>query len=308
MNEQRPSNPEVSQAPEPTSYVVEGNTYRKLIAERDAYRTVANDLARQLRKRTPADTSAPPERAAHEPPASRESEPQIVRGVAEQIGHYIVYGTPGVWGWLPEDHEAQHNCDAMGCGQDHALARFPITRTTEPPGDDLKEATRLLHILYAWYWRPANERDSARVDPLYPARGVGSYSIPLFAAIKALLDRYPYGGPSLTKPAPRLPSGHLLENCPGCDECTGPETRAPHYDAAANFARSCTVADPVDKECSYCFGEGAVSMSNGERRMCTLCTGTGRVPAESAPRSMFDGAPMKVVEWPAIPSKPSSDK
>lgn len=73
-------------------------------------------------------------------------------------------------------------------------------RAAQPPvPDDLKEATRLLHVLYAWYWRPATESDSARVDSLYPARGVGSYSIPLFAAIKALLDRYPYGGPSLTK-------------------------------------------------------------------------------------------------------------
>lgn len=57
-----------SQAPEPTSYVVEGDSYRKLIAERDAYKRIANDLARQLRERTPADPSAPPERAAPETP------------------------------------------------------------------------------------------------------------------------------------------------------------------------------------------------------------------------------------------------
>jgi hypothetical protein len=67
--EQRPSKDQVSQAPEPTSYVVEGNSYRELIAQRDAYKSVATDLARQLRERTPADTSAPPERAGHEPPA-----------------------------------------------------------------------------------------------------------------------------------------------------------------------------------------------------------------------------------------------
>jgi len=69
-------------------------------------------------------------------------------------------------------------------------------------------------------------------------------------------------------------------------------------------------AAPADKACSYCFGEGAVSMSTGyERRMCTLCKGTGRMPAqpESAPRSMFEGAPMKVVKWPELPSKPSRD-
>lgn len=53
---------EPTQAPEPTSYLVEGNTYRRLIAERDAYRDIANDLARQLRNVTPADTDAPPER------------------------------------------------------------------------------------------------------------------------------------------------------------------------------------------------------------------------------------------------------
>lgn len=55
---------EPTQAPEPTSYLVEGDSYRKLIAERDAYRDIANDLARQLREVTPADASAPPERPA----------------------------------------------------------------------------------------------------------------------------------------------------------------------------------------------------------------------------------------------------
>lgn len=55
---------ETTQAPEPTSYVVEGDTYRKLIAERDAYKRIANDLVRQLREITPADTNAPPEKAA----------------------------------------------------------------------------------------------------------------------------------------------------------------------------------------------------------------------------------------------------
>lgn len=48
-----------------------GDTYRKLIADRDAYRSIANDLARQLRKSKPADTNAPSERTAHEPPAAR---------------------------------------------------------------------------------------------------------------------------------------------------------------------------------------------------------------------------------------------
>lgn len=31
-------------------------------------------------------------------------------------------------------------------------------------------------------------------------------------------------GESSTKSPARLASGHLMENCPGCDECTGPET------------------------------------------------------------------------------------
>jgi hypothetical protein len=62
-----------------------------------------------------------------------DSQPQIIRGVVEQFGQYIVHGTPGHYGWLPEDHELQHNCDAMACGQDHALARFQIERATPPP-------------------------------------------------------------------------------------------------------------------------------------------------------------------------------
>jgi hypothetical protein len=64
-----------------------------------------------------------------------DSQPQIIQGVAEQFGQYIVYGVPGRYGWLPEDHERQHNCDAMACGQDHALARFPIPeRAAQPSG------------------------------------------------------------------------------------------------------------------------------------------------------------------------------
>jgi hypothetical protein len=74
---QAPSKESVSQS-EPTSYLVEGDTYRKLIAERDAYRSVANDLARQLRQRTPADTNAPPERASHEPSAGAQVLARIV--------------------------------------------------------------------------------------------------------------------------------------------------------------------------------------------------------------------------------------
>lgn len=65
--------------------------------------------------------------------AIRNSMPQVIRGVVEQFGQYIVHGTPGHYGWLPEDHDLQHNCDAMACGQDHALARFPIERASQPP-------------------------------------------------------------------------------------------------------------------------------------------------------------------------------
>jgi hypothetical protein len=83
--------------------------------------------------------------SAHEPCALRDSQPQIIRGVVEQFGQYIVHGTPGHYGWLPEDHELQHNCDAMACGQDHALARFPIERATPLPAAD---ALSLLRAIY----------------------------------------------------------------------------------------------------------------------------------------------------------------
>lgn len=131
------------------------------------------------------------------------------------------------------------------------------------------------------------------------------FSARLDSAARERVDEFLHG----RQDPPLGMEAHMAERA-AQETRAGHETRAPHYDTAANFARSCTVADPVDKECSYCFGEGAVSMSNGERRMCTLCNGTGKVRAEPepAPRNMFDGAPMKVVEWPAIPSKPSSDK
>lgn len=64
----------VTQAHEPTSYIVEGNSYRQLIAERDAYKRIANDLARQLREIKPADTNVPSERVSAETPAPRRSD------------------------------------------------------------------------------------------------------------------------------------------------------------------------------------------------------------------------------------------
>jgi hypothetical protein len=81
--------------------------------------------------------------------------------------------------------------------QQRELAR--LQRPAQPPCDDLKEATRLLHVVNAWFWRSSDDPDSARVDPLYPARGTSCSKAPLFSAIRALLDRYPYGGATSTK-------------------------------------------------------------------------------------------------------------
>lgn len=89
--------------------------------------------------------------------------------------------------FINEHFEAPH-CQSCDCGS-----------PTQPPNDDLKQAARLLHIARAWFWRASDEADSARVDPLYPARGSRSSKAPLFAEITALLERYPYGGPSETK-------------------------------------------------------------------------------------------------------------
>lgn len=84
------------------------------------------------------------------------------------------------------------------------VPRVPVAANEEgasshEPCDDLKEATRLLHVVNAWFWRASDDPDSARVDPLYPARGTSCSRAPLFAAIRALLDRYPYGGATSTK-------------------------------------------------------------------------------------------------------------
>jgi len=74
-------------------------------------------------------------------------------------------------------------------------------RAGQPPGDDLQQAVRLLHVVNAWYWRASDEADSARADPLYPSRGTSSNRAPLFTAISDLLKRYPYGGNGPTKGA-----------------------------------------------------------------------------------------------------------
>lgn len=86
------------------------------------------------------------------------------------------------------------------CTGKHGSQSLCVTGCSpQPPPDDLKEATRLLHIVYAWFWRSSDDPDSARVDPLYPARSTSSSKAPLFSAIRALLDRYPYGGATSTK-------------------------------------------------------------------------------------------------------------
>lgn len=48
MNVEGSSKDQVSQAPEPTSYVVEGNTYRELIAERDRLRVHLRQKSEQI--------------------------------------------------------------------------------------------------------------------------------------------------------------------------------------------------------------------------------------------------------------------
>jgi hypothetical protein len=95
--------------------------------------------------------------------AIRDSMPQVIRGVVEQFGQYIVHGTPGHYGWLPEDHAMQHNCDAMACGQDHALARFPIERAAQPPEDVLallREARPYLESFASLTKHPTAARDA----------------------------------------------------------------------------------------------------------------------------------------------------
>lgn len=90
---------------------------------------------------------------------------------------------------VPTDVHLLHTCGD----------RLTPKGSAQPPCDDLKEATRLLHVVNAWFWRASDDPDSARVDPLYPARGTSCSKAPLFAAIRALLDRYPYGGATSTK-------------------------------------------------------------------------------------------------------------
>jgi len=50
-------------------------------------------------------------------------QPEHPIGVAyETETHIVVCGIPPD---LPETHPQYHNCDAMGCGQEHVLYRFP---------------------------------------------------------------------------------------------------------------------------------------------------------------------------------------
>ena len=64
--------------------------------------------------------AAPPPGALHS-----YTQPAVIQQVWMENGTAIVLGIPAHFGELPEDHEWQHNCDAMGCGQCHVLARIP---------------------------------------------------------------------------------------------------------------------------------------------------------------------------------------
>lgn len=104
MSEQPSSNEQASSALEPTSYVVEGNTYRKLIAERDALKRVASDLNRQLANLRPSESSAPPERASVEPlslPSEVPSTDELVRDCWRAAGGKF-HGPNVETGTMPE--------------------------------------------------------------------------------------------------------------------------------------------------------------------------------------------------------------
>jgi hypothetical protein len=61
----------------------------------------------------------------------RDFQAPVIQSVWQEMGRAIVLGIPGHYPWLPEDHDLQHNCDAMGCGQCHVLARLPLNGRAE---------------------------------------------------------------------------------------------------------------------------------------------------------------------------------
>lgn len=76
-------------------------------------------------------------RALPAPETRAERAVQEIQGVALQFGRAIVYGAPAIYPWLAEDDPAQHNCDAMGCGTHHVLARIVPDEVPAPKTGDV---------------------------------------------------------------------------------------------------------------------------------------------------------------------------
>lgn len=52
----------------------------------------------------------------------------VIQGITLVGDTAIVHGIPGCCDDMPEDHKDSHNCDAMGCGYAHVLARIKYER------------------------------------------------------------------------------------------------------------------------------------------------------------------------------------
>lgn len=54
------------------------------------------------------------------------------------------------------------------------------------------------------------------------------------------------------------------------------------FDGESHIHRRSESTPKASAPCSYCFGDKTVSMSDGSKRMCELCGGTGRVEVKAA--------------------------
>lgn len=55
------------------------------------------------------------------------SEPQTAKSTIEELAAYVYRtATQIVITGHPDEEDEQHNCDAMGCGYEHVLYRFPL--------------------------------------------------------------------------------------------------------------------------------------------------------------------------------------
>jgi hypothetical protein len=181
------------------------------------------------------------------------------------------------------------------------LAGFAQETSPEEPREPNNDAARY-RWLRDWY-RRGGKRSEIDPDGHIAVRTLPEWEVLLDAAIARSSSEEPESllcicadgwchdevhGPSATIKCRRAVKAAEPSECRGC-KAGWPLRDGVHVEyeqpSGAGYSYLACSAVKATAPCSYCFGDKTVSMSDGSKRMCELCGGTGRVEVEaSGPR------------------------